>query len=51
MVDPQAVASKKRSLSYMHAHELAGCLHSKVDFIVYLDKHRMYNIHSILTSL
>ena len=51
MVDPQAVASKKRSLSYMHAHELAGRLHSKADFIVYLDKHRKCNIYSILTPL
>ena len=51
MVDPQAVASKKRSLSYMHAHELAGRLHSKVDFIVYLDKHRKCNIYTNLNPL
>ena len=51
MVDPQAVASKKRSLSYMHAHELAGRLHSKADFLVYLDKHRKCRLYSILTPL
>ena len=51
MVDPQSVASKKRSLSYMHAHELAGRLLSKVDFIVYLDKHRKYCLFYILIPL
>ena len=40
MVDPQAVASKKRSLTYMHANDLSSRLKSKTDFIVYLDKHR-----------
>ena len=29
MVDPQAVASKKRTLTYMHANELTGRLTSK----------------------
>ena len=40
MVDPQAVASKKRTLTYMHATELTGKLKSKVDFIKFLDNHR-----------
>jgi hypothetical protein len=39
MVDPQAVASKKRTLTYMHANELTGRLTSKADFIKYLDNH------------
>ena len=40
MVDPQSVAAKKRSLSFIHARELDGKLRSKEDFINYMDKHR-----------
>ena len=43
MVDPQAVASKKRTLTYMHANELTGRLTSKADFIKYLDNHCKYH--------
>ena len=39
MVDPQAVASKKRTLTYMHASELTGKFKSKVDLMKYLDNH------------
>ena len=48
MVDPQAVASKKRTLTYMHANELTGRLSSKADFIKYLDNHCKLNIHRYL---
>ena len=40
MVDPQSIQSKKRSLGYMNAQELAWKFKSKSDFITYLDKHR-----------
>ena len=42
MVDPQAVAVKKRILTYMQANELTGRLTSKVDFLKYLNNHRKY---------
>ena len=42
MVDPQVVASKKRSISFMHANELTGRLTSKADFLKYLNNHRKY---------
>ena len=32
--------TKKRTMSYIRAQELAAKLKSKQDFIVYLDKHR-----------
>jgi hypothetical protein len=44
MVDPQAVASKKRTLTYMHANELTGRLTSKADFLKYLNNHRKYTL-------
>ena len=50
MVDPQAVASKKRTLTYMHANELTGRLTSKADFIKYLDNHCKFHPPSSLTS-
>lgn len=50
MVDPQAVASKKRTLTYMHANELTGRLTSKADFIKYLDNHCKFNQLSSLIS-
>ena len=46
-----AAQSKKRSLVYMNAQELAGKLKSKEDFIVYLDKHRKYKVARILISI
>ena len=42
MVDQQAVAAKKRTLTYMHANELTGRLTSKADFLKYFDGHRKY---------
>ena len=50
MVDPQAVASKKRTLTYMHANELTGRLTSKADFLKYLDNHCKYLQQFPLTS-
>ena len=50
MVDPQAVASKKRTLTYMHANELTGRLTSKADFLNYLDNHCKYLLLTISTN-
>ena len=49
MVDTNATASKKRTLTNMHAQELAGKLNSKADFIAYLDKQRKCPSTSRLT--
>ena len=43
--------SKKRSLGYINAQELAWKLKSKEDFIQYLNKHRKYLFISIYTSI
>ena len=43
--------SKKRSLGYINAQELAWKLKSKEDFIQYLNKHCKYLILSIYTSI
>ena len=39
MDDPYSVLAKKRSIAYVDARDFASKLRSKVDFIVYLDKH------------
>ena len=42
MVDANPSLNKKRTLTYMHANELASRLKSKKDFIIYLNQHCKY---------